>query len=88
MKLSFNDLKNFANFQPLVSNFSQSLEHFFSHCRLEQFGKQNTISELAVNAAPRTFDPLRRKQGKFSSVPNIESHEKSSRFILIVKISS
>ena len=24
-----NDLKNFANFQPLASNFSQSLEIFF-----------------------------------------------------------
>ena len=45
-KCNESNLKNFGNSPPVASNFksfSQSLQQLFSHCRPEQFLKQNTI---------------------------------------------
>ena len=52
------DLKKFANSQHSASNFktfSQSLQHFFSHCRSEQFWKENTISRVVDLASLCSF---------------------------------
>ena len=45
------DFKHFANFGTSASNFksfSQSLEHFFSQSRSEQFWKQNTTNLICI----------------------------------------
>ena len=82
--MGFSNLKIFGNSPPVASNFksfSQSLQQLFSHCRPEQFLKQNTI--------PNSKPWLRNQSNcfYFFSFPGLDT-SKEHEYVLLEEVVS